>query len=97
VSDHSAGKPLDKSTQQRIHAERMLACAERRSRRAAKLVDKWKLALPNLTALELPRSKRGCGQTNRREGSMPPSLSCHSPVPPLGHLESSAYAFLCPA
>jgi hypothetical protein len=48
VSDHSAGKPLDKSTQRRTHAERMLARAERRSRQAAKLVDKWKLRLADL-------------------------------------------------
>jgi hypothetical protein len=45
VSDHFAGKPLDKSAQQRIHAERMLARTERRSRQAAKLADKWKLRL----------------------------------------------------
>jgi hypothetical protein len=48
VADHSAGKPLDKSTQRRTHAERMLARAERRSRQAAKLVDKWKLRLAEL-------------------------------------------------
>ena len=45
MADHSAGKPLDKSAQLRIHAERMLARAERRSRQAAKLVEKWKLRL----------------------------------------------------
>jgi hypothetical protein len=44
VPDHSADKP-DEPTQQRLHAERMLARAERRSRQAAKLVDKWKLRL----------------------------------------------------
>jgi len=48
VPDDSAGKPLDRSTQQRIHAERMLARAERRSRQAGKLVDKWKLRLDEL-------------------------------------------------
>ena len=48
MSDHSAGKPLDKSVQRRIHAERMLARAERRSRQAAKLVDKWKSRLVEL-------------------------------------------------
>jgi len=47
VSAHSASKP-DKPTQQRIHAERMLARAERRSRQAAKLVDKWKSRLVEL-------------------------------------------------
>ena len=47
VPDHSAGKP-DKPTQQRLHVERMLARAERRSRQAAKLVDKWKLRLVEL-------------------------------------------------
>jgi hypothetical protein len=39
VPDHSVDK-LDQPGQQRIHAERMLARAERRSRQAAKLVDK---------------------------------------------------------
>jgi hypothetical protein len=48
VADHFADKTLDKSTQQRIHAERMLARAERRSRQAANLVDKWKLRLAEL-------------------------------------------------
>ena len=48
MSDHSAGKPLDKSAHLRIHAERMLARAERRSRQAAKLVEKWKLRLAEL-------------------------------------------------
>jgi hypothetical protein len=48
VADHSAGKPLDKSAQKRIHAERMLAHTERRSRQAAKLVDKWKQRLAEL-------------------------------------------------
>ena len=48
MADHSASKPLDKSAQKRIHAERMLARAERRSRQAAKLVDKWKLRLAEL-------------------------------------------------
>ena len=48
MSDHSAGKPLDKSVQRRIHAERMLARAERRSRQAAKLMDKWKLRVAEL-------------------------------------------------
>ena len=46
--DHSADKPLEKSAQQRIHAERMLAHAEMHSRQAAKLVDKWKLRLAEL-------------------------------------------------
>lgn len=45
--DHSAGKP-DKLVQQRIHVERMLARAERRSRQATKLVDKWKSRLVEL-------------------------------------------------
>jgi hypothetical protein len=44
VPDHSADKP----TQQRIHVERMLSRAERRSRQAAKLVDKWKSRLVEL-------------------------------------------------
>ncbi len=44
MPDHSADKP----TQQRIHMERMLARAERRSRQAAKLVDKWKSRLLDL-------------------------------------------------
>jgi len=47
VPDHSAAKP-DRPTQQRSHAQRMLARAERRSRQAAKLVDKWKLRLVEL-------------------------------------------------
>jgi hypothetical protein len=47
VPDHSAGKS-DKPTQQRIHVERMLARAERRSSQAAKLVDKWKSRLAEL-------------------------------------------------
>ena len=47
MPDHSAGKP-DKPTQQRIHVERLLARAERRSHQAAKLVDKWKSRLADL-------------------------------------------------
>jgi hypothetical protein len=47
VPNHSAGKS-DKPTQQRLHVERMLARAERRSRQAAKLVDKWKSRLVEL-------------------------------------------------
>jgi len=47
VPDRSAGKP-DKPTQQRSHVERMLARAERRSRQAAKLVEKWKSRLVEL-------------------------------------------------
>jgi hypothetical protein len=47
VPEHSAGRS-DKPTQQRIHVERMLARAERRSRQAAKLVDKWKSRLVEL-------------------------------------------------
>lgn len=47
VPDHSAGQP-DKPTQQRLHVKRMLARAERRSRQAAKLVDKWKARLVEL-------------------------------------------------
>ena len=47
MPDHSAGKP-DKPMQQRAHAERMLARAERRSRQAAKLVEKWKSRLVEL-------------------------------------------------
>jgi len=47
VFDQSAGKPAN-PIQQRIHAERMLARAERRSRQAAKLVDKWKARLVEL-------------------------------------------------
>jgi hypothetical protein len=42
--DHSADKPA----KQRLHAERMLARAERRSRQAAKLVEKWKARLAEL-------------------------------------------------
>jgi len=47
VPDHSAGKP-GKPTPQRLHVERMLACAERRSRQAASLVEKWKARLVEL-------------------------------------------------
>ena len=47
MPDRSAGKP-DKPTQQRSHVERMLARAERRSRQAAKLVEKWKSRLVEL-------------------------------------------------
>jgi len=47
VPDHSTGKG-DKPTQQRLHAERMLARPERRSRQAAKLVEKWKTRLVEL-------------------------------------------------
>ena len=32
----------------RAHAERMLACAQRRSRQAAKLVEKWEARLADL-------------------------------------------------
>ena len=35
----------DPQTGQRTHAERMLARAERRSRQASKLVEKWKIRL----------------------------------------------------
>jgi hypothetical protein len=47
VPDHSAGKP-DQPIQQRIHVERMLARAVRRSNQAAKLIDKWKYRLVKL-------------------------------------------------
>ena len=47
MPDHSAGRS-DKPTQQRLHVERMLARAERRSRQAAKLVEKWKSRLAEL-------------------------------------------------
>ena len=43
--DCVANPPSDRK---RTHAERMLARAERRSRQAAKLVDKWKLRLAEL-------------------------------------------------
>lgn len=45
--DHSAGNP-DQPTKQRLHVERMLARAERRSRQAEKLVEKWKARLIDL-------------------------------------------------
>lgn len=38
----------DPQTRQRTHAERMLARAERRSRQALNLVEKWKTRLANL-------------------------------------------------
>ena len=38
----------DPQTRQRAHAERMLARAERRSRQAFKLVEKWKTRLAEL-------------------------------------------------
>ena len=38
----------DPQTRQRVHAERMLARAERRSRQAFKLVEKWKTRLEEL-------------------------------------------------
>jgi hypothetical protein len=38
----------DSQTRQRTHVERMLARAERRSRQASKLVEKWKLRLADL-------------------------------------------------
>ena len=38
----------DPQTRQRAHAERMLARAERRSRQALKLVEKWKTKLADL-------------------------------------------------
>ncbi len=38
----------DPQTRQRAHAERMLARAERRSRQAYKLVEKWKTRLKEL-------------------------------------------------
>jgi hypothetical protein len=47
VPNHSAGRS-EKPTQQRLHVERMLARAERRSRQAAKLVEKWKTRLADL-------------------------------------------------
>jgi hypothetical protein len=39
---------IDPQTRQREHAERMLARAERRSRQALKLVEKWKTRLAEL-------------------------------------------------
>jgi hypothetical protein len=39
---------LDASARQRAHTERMLARAERRSKQAAKLVEKWKARLTEL-------------------------------------------------
>jgi hypothetical protein len=38
----------DPQTRKRAHAERMLARAERRSRQALKLVEKWKATLADL-------------------------------------------------
>jgi hypothetical protein len=38
----------DSQSRQRAHAERMLARAERRSRQALKLVEKWKTKLSDL-------------------------------------------------
>ncbi len=38
----------DPQTRQRAHAERMLSRAERRSRQALKLVEKWKTKLADL-------------------------------------------------
>jgi len=38
----------DPQTRQREHAERMLTRAERRSRQALKLVEKWKVKLADL-------------------------------------------------
>jgi hypothetical protein len=40
--------PDDPKTRQRVHTERMLARAERRSRQATKLVEKWKARLTEL-------------------------------------------------
>jgi hypothetical protein len=51
--------------------------------------------LPTLTALESPRSKRSCGQTNRLEGSVPQHLSRYRPTLSLRRLESSVHGFLC--
>lgn len=39
---------LDQQMRQRNHVKKMLARAERRSRQAARLVDKWKLRLMEL-------------------------------------------------
>ena len=75
MSDHSAGKPLDKSAQQRIHAERMLARAERRSRQAAKLVDKWKLRLAELDRAGVAAKQAKLWETNWRVSSLPPQLN----------------------
>jgi hypothetical protein len=46
VEDMTLGS--ESQTRQRTHAERMLARAERRSRQALKLVEKWKLRLADL-------------------------------------------------
>ena len=40
-----AAPPDDPKARQRAHAERMLARAERRSKQAAKLIEKWKARL----------------------------------------------------
>ncbi len=40
--------PRDEQTRRRAHAERMLARAERRSRQALKLVEKWRAKIAAL-------------------------------------------------
>jgi hypothetical protein len=48
VSSKDMALPSDPRTRQRAHAERMLARAERRSRQALKLVEKWMTRLADL-------------------------------------------------
>lgn len=45
----------DDQTLRRVHAERMLARTERRSRQALKLVEKWKARLADLVAVKQAR------------------------------------------
>ncbi len=47
-SNHAMPTSCDPKTRQRVHAERMLARAERRSRQALQLVEKWKTKLTDL-------------------------------------------------
>ncbi len=48
MSDNTHTMSKSGPDRQRAHAERMLARAERRSRQASKLVDKWKLRIAEL-------------------------------------------------
>ena len=48
MSNRAMQSSSDPQTRQRTHAEKMLARVERRSRQAAKLVEKWKARLAEL-------------------------------------------------
>ncbi|MGI4827696.1 MAG: hypothetical protein ACRYFU_05835 [Janthinobacterium lividum] len=76
---------------QRTHAEKMLARAERRSRQAAKLVEKWKARLAELDreGFVAKQSKLWADdqeeQGSETDGASGARLTAPEPAPPPAH------------